>query len=244
VLRAVYGVSLDEPLGVEFSCSRRFASHCLDRDIWNHEIGRFAIDLWLRTEAAAERFPIGQIWRPATTAAGSRTTLRDVVHQVVLALVESLRAHESFWRNANAISELRTWGTDPVVVPDVSSWDYQALANQARRDILEIRPLLEDVLDPGLFVGVMDNANGAGPRLDDELWVRTVYGFATAIQHGRAAIDHLADMFVPLYMWRAAAFMSDTAPESPPAVQARLDVLCDTFQRLKPTLVASWSSEV
>jgi hypothetical protein len=244
LVRALYAIGLDEPLGAEFGCSGRFASHCLERDIWNQESARFAIDLWLRTEAAAQRFPIGQIWRPATTSAGSRTTLRDVVHQVVLALIESLRAHESFWRNANAVSELRTWGTDPVVMPDVTSWDYQALAEQARRDIVEITPLLEDVLDPGLFVGIMDNTNGTGAPLDDELWVRTVYGFATAIQHGRAAIDHLADMFVPLYMWRAAAFMSETAPESPLAVQARLDALCDTFQRLKPTLVASWANEV
>jgi hypothetical protein len=244
LVRALYAVGLDEPLGAEFSCSGRFSSHCLEQDIWDHESARFAIDLWLRTEAAAERFPIGQIWRPMATAAGSRATLRDVVHQVVLAVIESLRAHESFWRNANAISELRSWGTDPAVIPDVTTWDYQALADQARRDIVEITPLLEDVLDPGLFVGVMDNANGAGPRLDDELWVRTVYGFATAIQHGRAALDHMADMFVPLYMWRAAAFMSDTAPEPPVVVQTRLDALCDMFQRLKPTLVATWSNEV
>jgi hypothetical protein len=244
LVRSLYAVALDEPLGAEFSCSGRFGSHCLEQDIWIHESARFAIDLWLRTEAAAERFPIGQIWRPMPTPAGSRTTLRDVVHQVVLAVIESLRAHESFWRNANAVSDLRTWGSDPGPIPDIASWDYQALADQARRDIIEITPLLEDVLDPGLFVGVMDNVNGAGPRLDDELWVRTVYGFATAIQHGRAAIDHMADMFVPLYMWRAAAFMSDTAEETPDAVQARLDGLCDTFQRLKPTLVASWSNEV
>ena len=244
LVRALYAVALDEPLGAEFSCSGRFASHCLEQDIWSHESARFAIDLWLRTEAAAERFPIGQVWRPVPTVTGSRTTLRDVVHQVVLAVIESLRAHESFWRNANAVSELRTWGTDPAAVPDVMPWDFQALADQARRDIIEIRPLLEDVLDPGLFVGIMDNVNGTSPRLDDELWVRTVYGFATAIQHGRAALDHMADMFVPLYMWRAAAFMSETSPEAPGAVQARLDALCDTFQRLKPTLVASWSNEV
>jgi glycosyltransferase involved in cell wall biosynthesis len=242
LVRALYAVALDEPLGSEFSCSGRFSSHCLEQDIWDHESARFAIDLWLRTEAAAERFPIGQIWRPMSPPAGSRATLREVVHQVVLAVIESLRAHESFWRNANAISELRSWGTDPGVLPEITPWDYQALAEQARRDIVEITPLLEDVLDPGLFVRVMDNANGAGPRLDDELWVRTVYGFATAIQHGRAAIDHMADMFVPLYMWRAAAFMSETAPDEPPAVQTRLDALCDTFQRLKPTLVATWSN--
>jgi hypothetical protein len=243
LVRSLYAVALDEPLGAEFGCSGRFASHCLEQDIWDHESARFAIDLWLRTEAAAERFPIGQIWRPVPTVAGGRTTLRDVVHQVVLAVIESLRAHESFWRNANAVSELRTWGTDPATMPDVTAWDYQALAEQARRDIIEIRPLLEDVLDPGLFVGIMDNVNGAGARLDDELWVRTVYGFATAIQHGRAALDHMADMFVPLYMWRAAAFMSETAAEPPVVIQMRLDALCDTFQRLKPTLVASWSSE-
>jgi hypothetical protein len=244
LVRALYAIGLDEPLGAEFACSGRFASHCLEQDIWNHESARFAIDLWLRTEAAAERFPVGQVWRPTPSAAGSRTTLRDVVHQVVLAVIESLRAHETFWRNANAVSELRTWGSEPPGIPDVTPWDYQALADQARRDIAEIAPLLEDVLEPGLYVRVMDNASGGGPRLDEELWVRTVYGFATAIQHQRAPIDHLADMFAPLYMWRAAAFMSETALESPAEVQARLDALCDTFQRLKPALVASWSDEV
>ena len=57
-------------------------------------------------------------------------------------------------------------------------------------------------------------------------------------------IEHLADMFIPLYMWRASAFMSHTALESPAVVQARLDALCETFERLKPALVASWPVEV
>jgi hypothetical protein len=240
MVRALYSIGLDEPLGVEFACSGRFASHCLEQDIWRRESARFAIDLWLRTEAAAERFTVGQIWRPVTMPSGSRATLREVVHQVVLSIVESLRAHEAYWLKANAITELRTWGVDPVVIPDASSWDYHALAEQARHDIAEITPLLEDVLEPGLFVRVMDNANGASPRLDDELWVRTVYGFATAIQHGRAAVDHLADMFAPLYMWRASAFMAETERDSPATVQGRLDSLCESFQRLKPALVTSW----
>ena len=95
LVRALYSIGLDEPLGAEFGCSGRFASHCLEQDIWNQESARFAIDLWLRTEAAAEQFAVGQIWRPATLPTGSRTTLREVVHQVVVSVVESLRAHES-----------------------------------------------------------------------------------------------------------------------------------------------------
>src|SRR4030095_7108518 len=103
LIRALYGVALDEPRGAEFSCSGGFAAHCLEQDIWNREAARFAIDLWLRTEAVAKGYHIGQIWRPSTATAGSRTTLRDAVQQVGLALVESLRAHDAFWTTANGV---------------------------------------------------------------------------------------------------------------------------------------------
>jgi hypothetical protein len=244
LVRAVYGVALDEPLGAEFSCSGRFVSHCLEQNIWNHETARFAIDLWLRTEAVAERFTVGQIWRPAMTAAGTRTTLREAVRQVVLSLIESFRAHESFWLNAEGVGALRTWGSAPAVMPDAPAWDYQALAGQARHDLIEIKPLLQEVLDEGALARVMDDSPAAGAQLDDELWVRLVYAFAAETRQGRTGVDHLADMFVPVYMWRAAAFMSHTALESPGVAQARLDALCETFQRLKPVLVRSWSAGV
>jgi len=50
-------------------------------------------------------------------------------------------------------------------------------------------------------------------------------------------------MFVPLYLWRASGFMALTAQEDPAAVQARLDSLCQTFERLKPVLVDHWPAE-
>jgi hypothetical protein len=242
LVRAVYGVALDEPLGAEFACSGRFASHCLGQDIWSHEATRFAIDLWLRTEALAQRFRVAQIWRPAQAAAGVRTTLRDAVRQVLLSLIECLRAHESFWMRAEGIADLPTWGTEPVAEPDPAVWDYQTLSEQARNDIVEIRPLLEEVLEPDVLARLTDHSGP--PPLDDDLWVRIVHAFVAAARPGRSVADHLGDMFVPLYLWRASAFMSCTAQESPAAVQARLDSLCETFKRLKPVLVTSWSVEV
>jgi len=98
------------------------------------------------------------------------------------------------------------------------------------------------VLEPGLLAGLLEASDIANPRLDDEPWVRIVYAFAAATRRGLAGIDHLADMFAPMYMWRAAAFMSQTAYESSSAVQARLNSLCGTFERLKPELVAAWSA--
>ena len=244
LVRALYGIALDEPLGAEFSCSGRFVSHCLEQDIWDHEVARFAIDLWLRTEAVADGFTVGQVWRPATTAAGARTKLREAVQQVVLALVESLRAHESFWRAANGVVVLRTWGRDPKVTPDPPTWDYQAMAEQARHDVVEIKPLLEGVLGADVLARVVEEMSAPALSLDDELWVRIVYAFAAATRQGPTGVEHLAGMFVPLYLWRAAAFMERTENEADAATQARLNSLCETFQRLKPVLVSSWPAEL
>jgi hypothetical protein len=240
--RALYGVGLDEPLGAEFACSGRFASHCLEQAIWDRESARFAIDLWLRMEAVARGFPIGQIWRPLAAPAGARTTVREAVHQVVVSAIESLRAHDSYWLRTNGVAELCSWGIDPVVSPESPTWDYQALALQARHDLAEIKELLETVLEPELLSRLLNASDGASPTPNDDLWVRIVYAFAAATRQGRAGVDHLADMFAPAYMWRAAAFMSQTASEPPAAVQARLNSLCETFERLKPELVAAWSA--
>jgi hypothetical protein len=244
LVRAVYGIALDEPLGAEFSCSGRFASHCLEQAIWEHEVARFAIDLWLRTEAVAQRFAVGQIWRPATTASGARAKLREAVQQVVLAMAESLQAHGSFWTGTNGVVPLPTWGIDPKETPDAPAWDYEALAEQARHDIGEISPLLGEVLDQDTLARLIHGVAAPVPTLDDELWVRIVYAFASAVRRGGTSLEHLAAMFVPLYFWRAAAFTAQTALEDCPTVQTRLDSLCETFERLKPVLVSSWSADV
>ena len=75
-------------------------------------------------------------------------------------------------------------------------------------------------------------------------WGAIVYAFLASTSRGPVSIEHLADMFVPIYMWRAARFMAQTAIEPADAVQARLNALCDTFQRLKPALVSRWNDEV
>jgi hypothetical protein len=243
LVRSVYGVGLDEPLGAEFACSRRFAAHCLDQGIWNEDAARFAIDLWLRTEAIAGRFSVGQIWRPPTAAAGT-TTLRQAVRQIMLSLAVSLRAHESFWRQADGLATLATWGIENDNAEFVE-WDFLALAQQARRDLSDIRPLLEETFEPALIASLIDDVAAAEPRLNDALWVRIVYAFFIAAKHrGTAGVEQLADMFVPIYMWRAAVFMMQTAGEPADRVQDRLDALCNTFQRLKSELVSEWKAEL
>jgi hypothetical protein len=244
MIRALYGVALDSPLGAEFSCSGRFASHCLEQGIWQHKAARFAIDLWLRTEAVANRFAMGQIWRPATPSGGTRATLRDAVQQVVLALITSLSAHEAFWPSAESAGPLPTWGTEPEAAPPAPAWDHSGVGEQARHDIAEIMPLLDRVLDATLLARFAEEVASPDPPLDDDLWVRIAYAFAAAARRGATAVEHLAGLFVPIYLWRAARFVAQTTSEAETTVRARLEMLGQTFELLKPVLVDEWLTGV
>jgi hypothetical protein len=166
------------------------------------------------------------------------TSLREVVRQVFMSLMICLRSHETYWRAASECSDIRTWGEDPTILPDPAAWDYVALGKKARLDIAEIRPLLEEILAPPMIVRLLDGE----PALDNELWARTVIAFVTTASEDRMAIDQLADMFVPLYTWRAASFMARTVGDSPDTTQERLNTLCDTFERLRPALVGGWAN--
>ena len=142
------------------------------------------------------------------------------------------------------MTTLRTWGAEPDGLPAAADWDHATLAQQARRDIAQIAPLLEGVLDPIIFSRLMDDIAAADSPPEDELWVRIVYAFLAATTRGPAGSEQLADMFVPIYMWRAARFMSQTALEPVDVVQTRLNALCDAFQHLRPALVGGWNDTV
>ena len=161
-----------------------------------------------------------------------------------LSLIASLRAHASYWRTATGVTPLRTWGDGSERPARRRRWDHTALAQQARHDIAQIAPLLEGVLDPALLARLIDDLACSRCQLDDELWVRIVYAFLEATNRGTASIEHLADMFVPIYMWRAADSCRRPRIEPVDVVQTRLNALCDTFQRLKPALVSGWDGEV
>jgi hypothetical protein len=242
LVRATYGVALEEPLGLEFACSGRFASYCLEEAIWEHEVARFAIDLRLRTEAIAQRFAVGQIWRPPSTPLGPRPMLREAVQQVMLATFESLAAHERYWTAQAGVTALRTWGSEAGPPAEAPAMDADALAVQARNDLRELRPLFGTMLDERTAATLYADLSRPAPGLDDELWVTIVYALLAARRRSAVSADHLAGLFVPLYLWRASAFHAHTEAEPDAIVARRLDALNETFERLKPQLVGQWTA--
>ena len=72
------------------------------------------------------------------------------------------------------------------------------------------------------------------------LWVRTIYDFAVAHQHGRLNREHLLRSLTPLYLGRTAAFVVQTRESGAEEVEQILEELCLQFEREKPYLLERW----
>ena len=58
--RALYGRKVRQPIGGDFAFSREVVSEIYDQDVWDTDVGRFGIDIWLTTMALVNGFRICQ----------------------------------------------------------------------------------------------------------------------------------------------------------------------------------------
>jgi hypothetical protein len=61
--RALYGKRVRQPIGGDFGFSGRLAKHYLSKDVWQTDVARYGIDIWMTTEAMANNFTVAQSFR-------------------------------------------------------------------------------------------------------------------------------------------------------------------------------------
>jgi glycosyltransferase involved in cell wall biosynthesis len=58
--RALYGLQVRQPIGGDFGISPGLLQCYLRKDVWETDVARFGIDIWMTTVAIAERFRVCQ----------------------------------------------------------------------------------------------------------------------------------------------------------------------------------------
>jgi hypothetical protein len=244
VMRAVYGPLVYEPLAVEFGCSARFATERLADPVWDGELGRTGIDVWLTAAALAGRLTIDQPVLGSRTVepGGARPSLPELFQQVMGALLMCLELHEPSWLEREEVSpECRSLlAGDHAAPPAV---DVDRLIEAFARDARSLLPVVERIVTPQTLAGIaalveMDAARFVYP---DELWVTTVYDFAAGYHRTVMNRQHVMQALVPLYLGRVASFFREHASQDPQYVTERLDTVCRAFEQARPRLVEGWT---
>lgn len=244
LIRAAYAWQVREPLAPEFGCSGRFLSYCLEQDIWESDLARYGIDLWVTTSALSGGFTCCQTWLgPQVRPPGAhRPAFGDVFGQVVGSAFGCLERQADYWIQRGGSEPLPVLGSRQPPRIDPPAVEGARLTQTFCRDLRNLQSVLEFILS-GRTLSALDTIAEDGERLryPDELWATTVYEFLVAYHQGVMRRDHVVQALMPLYLGRVGSFLVQHASEEEAAVDTALEALCREFERSKPAMVERWT---
>ncbi|MEC4889357.1 MAG: glycosyltransferase [Nitrospira sp.] len=242
--RALYGYQVRQPIGGDFGFSGALAQHYLNRQVWESDVARFGIDIWMTTEAltsgarVCQSFLGAKIHNPKDPAAD----LSAMLAQVTGALFSLMEIHPSAWapiRNSQPVPlfgfQYET-GVEPV---NVNVARMLEVFQQGLRDLQPIwsRMLSTDSLSQ---LRALEGVPADGFRMPDSLWVHILYDTALAYHARMLPQDHLLKALTPLYLGRTASFVLQTQGLTTREAEHHIEALCRAFESHKDYLVTRW----
>lgn len=241
--RAVYGCSIREPYPVDFAFSGSVGSGFLSQDVWSQEQGRSGTELWLSISAVAQRCKISQSFL------GTKARPENAPTDLVKAMRESagtmfacMETFASAWNGSREPLEVPCRGCQAAVSLEPLRLNRKRLYQMFTFGMSELEPVFLSILTPETHAELKRVAELPEDKFSypADLWARTVYEFAAAYHRAVIGRDHVVQALVPLFRGRAVTFLTENRDASAEQVEARIEELCQTFERERPYLVDSW----
>lgn len=243
--RALYGREVRQPIGGEFGFSGRLASHYLEKPVWESDVARFGIDIWMTTTAIADGFKVCESFLGAKIhdAKDPGADLAAMLVQVVSAVFDLMETYGDRWKTVEGAEDVPLFGfphgvgLEPV---NVNVSRMVGIFKQGVRDLGEVWAQALDETTLSEVKGLAGN-EGNGFHFPDPLWVRVVFDYALAYRRRAMNREQLLRSLVPLYLGRTASFVNTNRDSGSEEVEASIRTLADEFVREKGYLKERWS---
>lgn len=242
--RALYGKRIRQPIGGEFGFSGDLAAHFLEQDVWDTDVARYGIDIWMTTTAIAMEANICQAYLGAKIhdPKDPGAHLSSMMAQVVGSVFTLMEQHENLWKTVQTTQPVPLFGFQYDVGLEPVSVNVTRMLKAFELGMKEFVPIWDGVLSEEVLAELRSlNPQKSSFKFPDELWVRVVFDFALAAYRKLMTKDHLLKSFTPLYLGRTASFILDTKKNSHSEVEEKIERLCLVFEKNKSDLVQQWN---
>ncbi len=198
--RALYGWRVRQPIGGEFGFHSDLARTYLAQPVWESDVARFGIDIFMTTTALARHSRVAQaflgakIHDPKDPAAD----LGPMFTQVVGTLFRMAAENEPEWREVIGSRPVRVVGELAAVDPEAIAVDPRRLRAKYEASAPEHRALWAEVLSSPIPAAI-------GP----DAWARIVFDFLEVALAHPGESETLARGLLPLYYARVAEFVDE-----------------------------------
>lgn len=244
--QAVFGKKIRQPIGGDFAFSNDLVNFYAEQDVWETDVARFGIDIWLSVQAIIHGFRLCQahLGRKIHDAKDPSSHLGPMFRQVVYTLFQLMEETEETWKTVTDAEEVPVFGEPSTEEPDPIDVNYPKLVNLFKMGLQHFGTLWGEV-----FCADCQNAIRAAAsmdtdrfRLPTDTWVRVLYELAATFHNWPANRRSLVDLMTPLYYGRVASFINETRHMGSVEAEAVVEEQAEFFVRAKDYLVSVWEN--
>lgn len=210
--RAIYGVNIRQPIGGDFGMSVPMITHCLNQDVWDTDIAKFGVDIWLTTTAITGGFKICQarlgakIHGEKDPAADLGPMFREVVGTIFI-LMEQNRA---YLEKVGGTINTPVFGEAVGEEPESFEVNPESLVEYFRIGFRNFGSVWENIIEAEDYKAIKKLAATRSLKqfkLPTEVWVRVVYRYAEYFGRTERQRFKILDTLIPLYNARVASLI-------------------------------------
>jgi glycosyltransferase involved in cell wall biosynthesis len=244
LIRTLYGKRIRQPIGGDFAFSGDVAAHYISQPVWDTDVARFGIDVWMTTEAITQGFKVCQanLGVKIHDAKDPAAHLGPMFRQVTWTVFHLMEEHEEFWRKISGSEPVKTYGEVEEVEPEPVTVNLEALVNQFQVGYAQFAPFWKTVFKPETFqvIALAAGLPAAEFRLPVLGWVHILYDLAAAFHHWPMHQRQLLDVVSPLYKARVASFINETLEMTSAEAELAVERQAKAFEENKGYLLEVW----
>ncbi|RMD90558.1 MAG: glycosyltransferase [Calditrichaeota bacterium] len=246
--RALYGYRVRQPIGGDFAFSKKMIEKYIAQDVWETDVARFGIDIWLTTTAIVNKAKIAQaqlgvkihdVKEPAEA-------LAPMFNQVVFTLFSLMEEHEHVWKKVKGSHPTPIIGIPLKVEPQPFTINVPELIEEFKIGYLNYKEVWKKIIAPQNWQIIEDlySKEDSDFLMNIESWAIILYDLAAAFHHWRGNRRLMVRLMTPLYFARVASFVNQTLNMSNEETEALVEEQAEIFEKNKDYLIARWEENI
>jgi hypothetical protein len=232
--RALYGVRVRQPIGGEFGFRADLAQAFLEQPVWDTDVARFGIDIFMTTTAIARGARVAQAFLGAKVhdPKDPAADLGPMFTQVVGTLFRLAAENEPRWSNVRGSKDVPLVGDVMPVEPEAVPADPARL----RAKFVAARGEYEAVWRDILSAPVPETVGATA-------WARMVFDHLGAALSVPTESERIARSLLPLYQLRTASFIEEARDMTMAQSEAVIDAGARAMEEEKGRFLARRSQD-
>ncbi len=242
--RALYGKRVRQPIGGDFGFSGKLADFYLSKDVWDTDVAKYGIDIWMTTTAIANNFRVCQSFLGAKIhdPKDPGADLSAMLYQVVGATFDLMETYSNIWKKVNNSEKIPTFGFEYAVGLEPVSVNLDRMIELFKLGVKELLDIWKEFIPKEIiqFLYTTGMTQKEDFHIPEEIWCTIIYSFALAYHRKIMNKEHLLKSLTPLYIGKVASFVKETWESNALDVEEKIEKLCAMFEQRKSFLINAW----